>query len=441
MEEEESRRTLRRTERKRSHLNDPEPEKWTFWNIWVFGKHLPISWGIILTTLFLTIIGTLMVYSASSYEMGLKSDSMSEFKTQIAGVILGGGAFFFAANMDYRFLRQKKLITIIMGATAVMLFLVIALPRVPAINKLKIGVWSPYVNDAYRWLYFGFKKGISVQPSEILKIAVVLYLAKYMDDKHDTMKYFWRTNLGALMVVGALTVLLLFQPNLSTACLIVFVTIFMMVAGGMRMSTLCIGLVIAVAGFYVLARYVIEDRWVRIVSFMDPFAEENISGKSYQLVQSFYALGNGGWFGTGLGFSKQKHLFLPYAYSDFIYAIVGEELGFIRGVGILLVFLLLIYFGLRTAIRAQDRFGCYLALGLTSIMGVQVILNVLVVTGLAPTTGIPLPFFTSGGTNITIFLGSMGLLTAVSRRPRPEKEHVLPPVLHRVATKVNASRR
>ena len=437
--EDESRRTMRRTERKRSHLNDPAPERWNLGNMWVFGKHLPISWGIVLTTLFLTIIGTLMVYSASSYEMGLKADSMSEFRTQIVGVVLGSVAFFFAANLDYRFLKQRKLVSWLMLITGAMLVLVVLLPRVPAFNRLKIGIWSPYINDAYRWLYFGFKKGVSVQPSEILKIAVVIYLALYMDDKHDTMQYFWKNNLGCLMVVGALTALLLLQPNLSTACLIVFVTIFMLVAGGMRMSTLWILLLIALVGFYVLAKYVIEDRWVRIVSFLHPFAEENRSGKSYQLVQSFYALGNGGWFGTGLGFSKQKHLFLPYAYSDFIYAIVGEELGFIRGVGILLVFLMLIYFGLRTAVRAQDRFGCYLALGLTCIMGVQVILNVLVVTGLAPTTGIPLPFFTSGGTNITIFLGSMGLLTSVSRRPRPEKEHVLPPRLHKAA--VNAMRR
>ena len=209
-----------------------------------------------------------------------------------------------------------------------------------------------------------------------------------------------------------------------------FVTLFLLMAGGMRKRTLIVLLSIAVVGFFILARFIIPSRWERIVFFLDPWQDPSDQG--YQLVQSYYALGNGGWFGTGLGLSKQKHNFLPYAYSDFIFAIVGEELGFVGACGVLGVFLVLIYFGYRIAVNAIDRFGTYLALGLTSVIALQVVINVLVVTGFAPTTGIPLPFFTSGGTTMAIFLTTIGLLVSVSRRPAAIRERVAPPALVRL---------
>ena len=421
----------RAAQRRRSHINDPIPEKWTFTNMWVFGKHLPYDWGVIIFTILLMLTGALMVLSASSYEMGStgSGNAMSEFTTQMAGIVLGSGAFILAANLDYRWLNQSKVVMFGILASLVMLLIVFLMPKIPFINNLKFGIWVPYINDAYRWIMIGIAgKGMSFQPTELVKIAVIVYLAYYITHNERTMKKFFANNLRALMVVGVLVGLIVLQPNLSTASLIVFVTLIMLVVGGMRMSTLVILLLLGAAALYALA-YITPGRFERILSFRDPWAEGVVDDEGYQLVQSYYALGNGGWFGTGLGLSKQKHLFLPYAYSDFIYAIVGEELGWLGGCTILLFFLILILFGYRIATNAYDKFGCYLALGLTSIIAIQVILNIFVVTGMMPTTGIPLPFFTSGGTTMTIFLGTMGLLVSVSRRPAPKKEGVAPPAV------------
>lgn len=429
--------TQRQVERKRSHINDPAPKRWNLINMWVFGKHLPVDWGVVICTLILTLVGSLMVLSASSYTMGVtgSGNAMREFMTQVQGMVLGAAGFLLMASLDYRFLNQRWLVTTLCVASFVMLFLVKGLPTlakfIPSANSGPIR--SPYLNDAYRWLRIGTKSAyLSIQPSEILKVAIIIYLAYYMNMKHSTMKYFWRNNFGCLFVVGVMVLLLLWQPNLSTACLIAFVTLFMLVAGGMRMRTLSVLMACALVAFYVLARYIIDDRWIRITSFLNPWAEEVNKGSGYQLIQSYYALGNGGWFGTGLGLSKQKHLFLPYAYSDFIFAVVGEELGFVGCIAILAVFLTLIWLGLRIAVNAIDRFGSYLALGTTSIIALQVIINVLVVTGFAPTTGIPLPFFTSGGTTMAIFLSTMGLLVSVSRRPAAIRQSLMPPALQHI---------
>ena len=434
--EEERRR--RQAERRRSHLNDPPPKQWNLRNIWVFGQHLPLDWGVIICTVFLTLMGSLMVLSASSYEMGVTGDgnAMSTSITQVFSIALGGVAFVLAANLDYRWLNNRRIVMLLILVSFVMLLLVWLLPKVPAINGLKIGVWSPYLNSAYRWLRIGVKSAsVSIQPSEILKVAVILYLAYYITHNQKTMHLFWRSDFPALCVVGANALLVAVQPNLSTTSLIVFVTMFMLMAGGMRKRTLFTLLLCGALALVALA-YITPGRWERITSFRNPWAEGVYDDEGYQLVQSYYALGNGGWFGTGLGLSKQKHLFLPYAYSDFIYAIVGEELGFVGGVSILLVFLALIYFGYRIAVNASDSFGSYLALGLTSILALQAILNIFVVTGFMPTTGIPLPFFTAGGTTMTIFLGTMGLLVSVSRRPAAIQERVAPPSVQKLADRL-----
>ena len=428
----------KKAERRRSHINDPAPQKWTLRNMWVIGQHLPIDWGVVVCTIILTLLGSLMVLSASSYTMSVKGeDALGEFKSQLFGMAVGGVGFFFAMHLDYRWLKQRWVVMALCGACAVMLGLVVLLPKLGSIASFFNDghfflIRSPYVNNAYRWLYFGPPRHtwLSIQPAEILKVAVVLYLSYYMDKKQKTMHLFWRNNFAALFTVGLLILEVLAQPNLSTSCLLVFVTLFLLMAGGMRKRTLIVLLSIAIVGFFILARFIIPDRWERIVFFLDPW--QDVRGEGYQLVQSYYALGNGGWFGTGLGLSKQKHNFLPYAYSDFIFAIVGEELGFVGACGVLGVFLVLIYFGYRIAVNAIDRFGTYLALGLTSVIALQVVINVLVVTGFAPTTGIPLPFFTSGGTTMAIFLTTIGLLVSVSRRPAAIRERVAPPALVRL---------
>ena len=326
------------------------------------------------------------------------------------------------------------------GACAVMLGLVVLLP--------KLGSIASFFNDGH------FSPDPLARCQQRLSLAALrpagahlalhpaggdpqgrggaLPVLLFLDKKQKTMHLFWRNNFAALFTVGLLILEVLAQPNLSTSCLLVFVTLFLLMAGGMRKRTLIVLLSIAIVGFFILARFVIPDRWERIVVFYANRGRTS-STQGYQLVQSYYALGNGGWFGTGLGLSKQKHNFLPYAYSDFIFAIVGEELGFVGACGVLGVFLALIYFGYRIAVNAIDRFGTYLALGLTSVIALQVVINVLVVTGFAPTTGIPLPFFTSGGTTMAIFLTTIGLLlVSVSRRPAAIRERVAPPALVRL---------
>ncbi|MGI5883987.1 MAG: FtsW/RodA/SpoVE family cell cycle protein [Candidatus Spyradocola sp.] len=433
----------KKAERRRSHINDPAPKRWNLRNMWVIGQHLPIDWGVVICTIALAAFGSLMVLSASSYSLSVANqNAFDEFETQLFGMALGGAGFFAAMHLDYRWLKQRWIVMALCGLSFVMLGLVILLPKLGELasffNDGHLLVRSPEINGARRWLVFGppvsnsnsTAGGLSIQPAEILKVAIVIYIAYYMDKRQSTMQYFWRNNFACLCVVGVLVLEVLAQPNLSTSCLLVFVTLFLLMAGGMRKRTLIVLMCLALVAFYILARFIITERWSRIVFFLDPWSDASDQG--YQLVQSYYALGNGGWFGTGLGLSKQKHNFLPYASSDFIFAIVGEELGFVGAVGVLGVFLTLIYFGYRIAVNAVDRFGTYLALGLTSVIALQVVINVLVVTGFAPTTGIPLPFFTSGGTTMAIFLTTMGLLVSVSRRPVAIRERVAPPALIRL---------
>ena len=410
-------RRRRQAEKRRSHLNDPPPKRWTLRNMWVFGQHLPLDWGVIICTVFLTLMGSLMVLSASSYEMGVTGDgnAMSTFSTQLFGIALGAAAFIVMAHIDYRWFNNRKVVMGLIVASFVMLALVKLMPKVPAINGLKIGVWSPYINNAYRWLRIGFRSAsISIQPSEILKVAVIVYLSYYITHNQKNMHRFWRCNFPALCVVGVNVLLVVIQPNLSTTSLIVFVTLFMLMAGGMRKRSLFVMLAAGVVALVALA-YITLGRWERITTFMNPWAEGVYNDEGYQLVQSYYALGNGGWFGTGLGLSKQKHLFLPYAYSDFIYAIVGEDFGLAGCLTVLALFAMFVFAGLRVALCCRDRYGCLLAAGITSMIGLQAFINMGVVTGILPTTGLPLPFFSAGGTSITMIMAAVGILLSISR--------------------------
>ena len=249
-------RRRRQAEKRRSHLNDPPPKRWTLRNMWVFGQHLPLDWGVIICTVFLTLMGSLMVLSASSYEMGVtgEGNAMSTFTKQLLGIGLGAAAFIVMANIDYRWFNNRKVVMALILTSFVMLALVKLLPMVPAFNKLKIGIWSPYVNSAYRWLYIGYgTKSVSMQPSEILKVAVIVYLSYYITHNQKNMHRFWRCNFPALCVVGFNALLVVIQPNLSTTSLIVFVTLFMLMAGGMRKRSLFVMLAAGVVALVALA--------------------------------------------------------------------------------------------------------------------------------------------------------------------------------------------
>ncbi|MDR2514492.1 MAG: FtsW/RodA/SpoVE family cell cycle protein [Christensenellaceae bacterium] len=388
---------------------EPGPEERI--RLFVFGQGLSFDYGVLILTFVLMVVGLLMVLSASSYEGIVRSsDSLAEFRNQALWAAIGFSLMLLIMNIDYRVLKRPWVVGAGVGLTLLMLLAVIALP------KLVSGppIWSPYVNYSHRWLRVGTSSAfLSVQPSEIAKITLILFLAWFFDRQAEQMKSLKKTIIPALAIAGSYAGLILLQPNLSTLGAILIVTLLMMYVAGSRwwVNT---GLIAAGVAFIVTVLQFMPDRLKRYTSFRDPWAVAQ--GDGWQLVQSYFALANGRWAGTGIGMSRQKLLFLPYSSSDFIFAIVGEELGFIGASVILIGFMLLIFFGIRVALNAQDRFGCYLASGTTMMLAVQVVINILVVTGWMPTTGLPLPFFTAGGTTLMIFLCSMGLLLSVSRR-------------------------
>lgn len=346
--------------------------------------------------LLLSAFGVLMVYSASSYTAKTQyGDEFYFMKKQLLGFVLGTAAMGFAGFADYRKLKKIRY-----AALAVPLVL-LALVFVPGVGKSNYG--------ATRWIGIG---SVTIQPSELAKYGFVIFAAAYMSEHMDGMRTFF----GMLPVVaagGAVCVLIILEPNMSVTMCVGLLMLAMLFLGGMKMRwflAVLIPVLVAVPVLIAMEPY----RLRRLSAFLDPWASPRDEG--YQLIQSLYALGNGGWFGTGLFRSRQKYRFLPFAESDFILSVIGEEFGF---VGILVLFLLcafLVWKGIRTAAEADDFFSFLLASGITLVYGIQTIVNALVVSGTIPPTGLPLPLVSSGNTSLIVTMASMGVLYAISRR-------------------------
>ncbi len=358
----------------------------------------------------LVLLGLMFVLSSSSYTEGIKGDSLGEFRSQLmwAGVGLAGMAVMTA--IDYRKLRNTRFVWLVMIGTLILLLLIHILPT--SSGPLR----APRINGSRRWIHIMVgSRPLSIQPSEFAKFALILFLTTRLCNRPKDLPYFTRSILPCFAVAGVFFGLVILQPNLSTAGTLMIVTVIILFAAGVSVKQLFLpvaALIPAAAGLVFFSDY----RWERVISFLDPWSIEADEG--YQLIQSFYALGNGGLFGTGFGMSRQKYSFLPYASSDFIFAIVAEEVGFIGALLIMALFFALIYFGLRTAMRCPDRFGSLLATAITALIAVQVIINIAVVTGSMPPTGMPLPFFTAGGTSLAIFMTQIGILLSISRLKR-----------------------
>lgn len=353
---------------------------------------------IILLVLFLAVFGCLMVYSASSYSAEYRYGNQFFFLyKQIFGLILGIFAMFFFAFFDYKILKKFKYWILLV---CVVLLCLVFVPG--------LGVQSYGAN---RWVNF---LGISVQPSEIAKFALVLFLASYLSDNHEKIKSF-KTLLPALVVAGILCVLIIIEPSMSVTMCLAFITFFMLIIGGIRKKHTLIFSSLAVVGVPIL---ILAEpyRLKRLFAFLNPWASPQ--GEGFQLIQSLFSLGNGGWFGVGLFQSRQKYLFLPFAESDFIFSIIGEELGFIGCCGIMLVYFVLVYNLFKIGLNAKDRFGCLLACGVGIVIAVQTLLNIAVVTGSIPPTGLPLPFISSGGTSVAVFMAAIGVAISVSRQSK-----------------------
>lgn len=358
-------------------------------------KIIKKNWVLIFCVMLLCAIGMVFIFSASSYSAQLKyNDSFYFVKKQLFGFFVGLGLMIFASFFNYH--KLEKLKWIILTASFVLLLLVF----VPGIGKNNYG--------ANRWISVG---GLSLQSSEVAKFAFVIFASTYMAKNYKDVKKFF--GILPVIVVGGLTcVLILLEPNLSVTLCVGMVMLTMLIIGGIRPKHFLALLIPALSLLPVLI--IMEPyRMQRLMAFLDPWASPKEEG--FQLIQSLYALGSGGLFGVGLFNSRQKYLFLPFSESDFIFSIIGEEVGFVGAVFVLIIYVIVIWQGIKIALNSADRLGAYLASGITSVIGIQLLINVAVVTGSIPPTGIPLPFMSAGGTSLMVFLAAVGLLINISR--------------------------
>ena len=342
--------------------------------------------------------GCLMVYSASFYSAKHHYGNGEFFLyKQILGAVMGVAGMVFFTFFDYH--RLAKLKWWIVGAT----FVLLALVFIPGLGMESYG--------AKRWVSI---LGFSIQPSEIAKFALVIFTASYMSENHDKVKTL-KGLLPVLAVGGLMCVLIMLEPSMSVTMCICFVTLFMLIIGGMsKKHTLMFSLPAAAA---VPLLVVLEPyRLKRLMAFIDPWASPQ--GEGFQLIQSLYSLGDGGWFGVGLFNSRQKYLFLPFAESDFILSIIGEEIGFVGTVLFLALIIFLCFRLIKIAFNAKDRFGSMVASGVAFVIAVQTLLNVAVVTGSIPPTGLPLPFISAGSTSLLVFMSAIGVVLNVDRQSR-----------------------
>ncbi len=351
---------------------------------------------LIAVVLILVIFGLIMVFSASApTAIAYQGGNQYHFiLRQGIFAVLGVLAMFGVARIDYH-VYGKLAKPILAGS-----FLILLAVYIPGLGMV--------VNEARRWINLGI---ISFQPSEIAKIGVIIFFAHELSNPKNRIKYFFSGIMKYLLILGAFALVLMAEPHFScTVVLCLSCLVIMFVAGAKIWHFSILG-----AGGIVLGALAILSapyRMERIFAFIDPFADTADTG--YQIANSLYAIGSGGIFGLGLGMSRQKLLYLPEPHNDFIFAVVCEELGLLGALVVIVLFVMLIWRGFRIAQCSKDSFGAYLATGITSLIGIQAILNIAVVTSSVPVTGVALPFFSYGGTSLLILLASMGILLNIS---------------------------
>jgi len=337
-----------------------------------------------------------MVFSSSSvWALYQHNDSLYFLKRQMAWAFLGFLAMIFFMNYDYwNFKKHEKAIVFIM-------FFLLVIVLIPG-----IGI---ELNNARRWIGIG---SLTIQPSELAKLGMVIYLAGGLERKHKDITSFFKGVIPFILVMGVVCGLILIEPHLSAAALIGMSTIIILFVAGAKMSHIFSLASLGIVAVAVLT-FTKGYRMRRYLSFLDPWSDIKDSG--YHIVQSLYALGSGGLIGVGLGHSRQKFFYLPEPQTDFIFAIIGEELGFLGAVFVIIMFVFLIWRGYRTAITAPDLFGKLLAAGITTFIALQFIINIAVVTASMPVTGMPLPFISYGGSSLIITMTQVGILLNISK--------------------------
>jgi cell division protein FtsW len=361
---------------------------------------------LLIGALLLVLFGFLMVLSATTMESISSGDPAYYLKKQSLYVIAGLLAMYAGYRIDYS--SYRKYSGAFIGAAFVMLLMVF----VPVLGRSAGG--------ASRWIDLGF---FSFQPSEVVKLALILYLADALSRKGDSIKYFWKGLFPLLLVVGVFCAMILAQPDLGTVIVIFANSVFMMYIAGARLSHILYLLPPALAGVALLS-FMSPYRWRRITAFIDPWKDPH--GTGFHIIQSLIAIGSGGIFGFGAGNSRQKFLYLPEQYTDFIFSIICEELGFIGAAALIVLFVFLISRAIRICRQAPDAYSRLVAGGLAGYIALQALINIGVATGSLPTTGIPLPLISYGGTSLVVTLFSVGVMLNISSyksRSADEKKH------------------
>jgi cell division protein FtsW len=362
----------------------------------------PIDYLILGVTILLTLFGLVMVFSASFYKSQAQGGEGSYYLVkQLFGAGIGILALVVACNIPYRFYGKPVVPFFLMMLSAVLLVIVL---------------FADKKNEVNRFLTIG---SVQFQPSEIARFSLIVFISWWIsghtaDIREKNLKKFLTRGIGVpLCATAVITSLILLGRNLSMAVSTLLIAVVLLLVAGVNWKRFAVMLT-ACGAFGLIFTVTEAYRAKRLFIFLDPWKDAAKDG--YQIIQSLYSLGSGGLFGVGLGNSRQKLLYLPYAESDFILSIVGEELGFVGMALLLLLFWVLIWRGLLVASKAPDNFGMLMAAGITSLIGVQVLINVLVVTSSMPPTGVPLPFISHGSTSLVVFMTAVGILLNISRR-------------------------
>lgn len=344
----------------------------------------------------IAVLGVVFVYSASSYvSLTTYGDRFYFAKKQLVGVGLGFAGMLFFSVFDYRKLKGRAVYVYIISV------ILLALVFVP---KISVEIYG-----AKRWIKLGF---FTIQPSEIAKFALVLVYADYFSKNPERIKSF-KTLIPPLIFGLIVCGLIIMEPNMSITVCVAILMISMLFLIGLKVKYLIIILLPCLAMLPILI--ILEPyRLMRLMAFINPWA--NPKGEGYQLLQSFYALGSGGFFGVGLFRSRQKYKFLPFAESDFILSVIGEEIGFFGTTALFLLFLSVILLGFNIAKKSTNVYSYILTVGITLVYAIQVAVNALVVTGSIPPTGLPLPLISSGNTSIIVFMSAFGIIYNVSNQ-------------------------
>ena len=349
---------------------------------------------LLFTVLVLLTIGMVMVFSASSYFASFNMNNKFYF---LLRQLLWGGvgviSMYIFSNIDYR--RVALVSPIILAISIILLILVLFL--------------GTNVNGSTRWFNFGFT---SFQPSELAKLALILFLSFSLSKNSEKLKFFFKGLVPYLLLVGFIGFLLYEEPHMSCIILIAIVAVIIIFCAGAKIWHF---ILLAAPALFLGWQVVMSDEYrrERFLSFLDPFKYPQGSG--YQVINSLYAIASGSIFGRGLGKSLQKYLYIPEPQNDFIFSILAEELGFVGALTVVVLFVFLIWRGIKIAMNAPDMMGSLMAIGITSLIAVEVIINIAVVTSTIPATGMPLPFISSGGTSLLFMLIGVGILLNISK--------------------------